>query len=85
MLKWMARRIGEGLAHFLSRSTGKYATFSVTPIRTLCASLRPSDVLLVEGDTRTSVAIKYLTQSIWSHAALYVGDVLGQPADGSEP
>ena len=85
MLKWMARKIGGGLARFLSRSTGSYATFSVTPIRTLCASLHPGDVLLVEGDTRTSVAIKYLTQSIWSHAALYVGDVLGRPADGSEP
>jgi len=30
-------------------------------------------VLLVEGNTRMSAAIKYLTQSMWSHAALYVG------------
>jgi hypothetical protein len=30
-------------------------------------------VLLVEGNTRVSVAIKYLTQSTWSHAALCVG------------
>ena len=85
MLKWMAQRIGEGLARYLSRSIVKYNTFSVTPIRALCANLRPGDVLLVEGDTRTSVAIKYLTQSIWSHAALYIGDALGQPVDGSEP
>jgi hypothetical protein len=32
-------------------------------------------VLLVEGNTRVSNAIKYLTQSTWSHAALYVGAI----------
>jgi hypothetical protein len=40
----------------------------------LQATLRPGDVLLVEGNTRLSGAIKYLTQSTWSHAALYVGN-----------
>ena len=29
---------------------------------------------MVEGDTRISTAIKYLTQSSWSHACLYVGE-----------
>ena len=42
-----------------------------------CASTSiKGDVLLVEGDQRVSVLIKYLTQSSWSHAALYVGDEL---------
>lgn len=85
MLKWMARKIGRRLARYLDQPTGKYVTFSVTPTRKLCASLRPGDVLLVEGDSRISVVIKYMTQSTWSHAAFYVGDALGQPADGSEP
>jgi len=31
---------------------------------------------LVEGSQRISEVIKYLTQSSWSHAALYVGDTL---------
>ena len=35
--------------------------------------LEPGDVLLVEGSSRLSVVIQYLTQSSWSHAALYVG------------
>jgi hypothetical protein len=47
-------------------------------------SIRKGDVVLVEGDNRISVVIKYLTQSSWSHAALYVGDELlrrgGEPA-----
>jgi hypothetical protein len=38
--------------------------------------IRKGDVLLVDGDNRVSMIIKYLTQSSWSHAALYVGDEL---------
>lgn len=41
------------------------------------ATLRKGDVLLVEGSNRISTAVKYLTQSTWSRAALCV-------ADGSE-
>jgi hypothetical protein len=40
--------------------------------------LRPADVLVIEGNTRLSTAIKYLTQSTWSHAALYVGPHLAE-------
>ncbi|MXN17917.1 lipo-like protein [Pseudooceanicola sp. GBMRC 2024] len=50
----------------------------------LCAVLQPGDVLLVEGNERISSAIKYLTQSTWSHAALYVGDALPVPTGGGE-
>jgi hypothetical protein len=39
-------------------------------------TVRKGDVVLVEGDQRVSEVIKYLTQSSWSHAALYVGDEL---------
>ena len=51
----------------------------------LRATLRRGDVLLVEGDQRVSEVIKYLTQSSWSHAALYVGDELWRrhPAERS--
>ena len=35
--------------------------------------LKPCDVLLVEGTSRISEIIKMITQSPWSHAALYVG------------
>jgi hypothetical protein len=42
----------------------------------LLPALRRGDVLLVEGSSRVSSAIKYLTQSTWSHAALYVGEAM---------
>ena len=41
----------------------------------------PFRLLLVEGDSRVSAIIKYLTQSSWSHSALYVGDELVRRGD----
>ncbi|MFT4059099.1 MAG: YiiX/YebB-like N1pC/P60 family cysteine hydrolase [Legionella sp.] len=39
----------------------------------LCSRIRPADVLLVEGRSRVSRMIRHVTQSPWSHAALYIG------------
>jgi hypothetical protein len=58
---------------------------ATSPPSLLAAALQPGDVLLVEGDTRISVAIKYLTQSTWSHAAIYVGPQHGLPSRDGEP
>ncbi|MEP1471713.1 MAG: hypothetical protein ABJK20_11825 [Halieaceae bacterium] len=35
--------------------------------------VKPCDVILVEGRSRVSEVIKLITQSSWSHAALYIG------------
>lgn len=69
-------RIGLLLARFLEKPLSHVPPFGPVDPATLQASLRPGDVLLVEGSSRISLAIKYLTQSSWSHAALYVGDAL---------
>lgn len=37
--------------------------------------IRPCDVLLVEGRSRVSEIIKTITQSPWSHSALYIGRI----------
>jgi hypothetical protein len=37
--------------------------------------VRPCDVLLVEGRSRVSEIIRTITQSPWSHSALYIGRV----------
>ena len=37
--------------------------------------IRPCDVVLVEGVSRTSEVIKWITQSPWSHAALSIGSM----------
>lgn len=78
MLTRVKVAIGRRLAHYLTKQTSAYVAFSVTPPDRLCAALRPGDVLLVEGDRRISSAIKYLTRSTWSHAALFAGGRAGQ-------
>lgn len=65
---------GRWLARYLSRRSHAHQVAAPTPSAALLAALQPADVLLVEGRSRFSTAIKYLTQSTWSHAALYVGD-----------
>ena len=79
-LRWMGGR----LARYLAKPTrgAQVATSSLALVK---AALKPGDVLLVEGNTRVSTAIKYLTQSTWSHATLYIGDALGPAGPGEEP
>lgn len=64
---------GRLLAAYLGRVDPRYEPLATSPPEQLAAILQPCDVLLVEGNTRLSTAIKYLTQSTWSHAALYLG------------
>lgn len=73
MFDGIKRAIGRRIAHFLTKETGVYQVFSITPARRLVGVLRPGDILLIEGHSRISTAIKYLTQSTWSHAAFFVG------------
>lgn len=39
----------------------------------LSQELRPGDVVLVEGRSRVGEVIKQITQSAWTHSALYIG------------
>src|SRR5215831_13550935 len=80
VLRWAGGR----LARYLSQPI-RGAQTATASLEELGAALKPGDVLLVEGNTRVSTAIKYLTQSTWSHAAFYVGDALGPPRAGEAP
>ena len=82
---FMFSAIGKALALYLSQPNPRYRPLATTDPEQLRAALRPGDVLLVEGNTRLSTAIKYLTQSTWSHAALYVGVISGVAGEGPEP
>lgn len=74
---FMLRGLGSLLARYLSEPRDVCNPATSQP-GDLAASLQKGDVLLVEGTSRFSSAVKYLTQSSWSHAAIYVGDVLNQ-------
>jgi len=75
---------GRLIAQYLERPVAGYEPFTPSDPNALSASLKPGDVLLVEGNNHISGVIKYLTQSTWSHAALYVGP-LGRRTAGEEP
>lgn len=78
-------RIGRRLARKLNAPSSGYAPFTPSDFETLCRVLRPGDILLIEGRERVSNAIKYLTQSTWSHAAIYVGNRFPAPSPADEP
>jgi hypothetical protein len=79
--EWIGRRI----LRYLNTPSRRYAPFFAPPIDVVRRSLEPGDILLIEGNTRLSAVIKFLTQSTWSHAALYVGDTENGKTTGGEP
>lgn len=71
LLAWCGRAIAR---HLEGESRAPYVSVPTAP-DALRRVARPADVLLVDGRRRISTAIKYLTQSTWSHAALCVGNL----------
>src|SRR5574341_2283028 len=85
MMRRIGRSIGRAIGRYLSEPVRHYRPLTTSAPNTLAPTLRPGDVLLVEGNTRVSSVIKYLTQSTWSHSALYIGDALAGPNAGEDP
>jgi len=83
MFGWLRQRVIASAARMLTKPRGRYNHLLRNDLEALRRSLRPGDVILIDGDQRVSEVIKYLTQSTWSHAVLYVGDALPRhrPAD----
>jgi hypothetical protein len=73
----MKKLVTQWLIKYLSKEVD-----NPTPVSGLGYSwrdvIKPGDVLLVEGRSRVSTAIKYLTQSTWSHAALVLDAEAGE-------
>ena len=70
LLDW----VGDFLARYVSKPTSGYEPYAAARPELVAMTIRPADVLLVEGArSKINSAIRYLTQSTWSHAALYVG------------
>jgi len=69
-----------GLGNWLISKMSKYLTKECESGRAylcdfdrICYEIRTTDVLLIEGRNRISRIIQRITQSPWSHAALYIG------------
>jgi len=84
-MSWMADGVGRLLARYLEKPEKGYEALTPGDAEALRATLKPGDVLLVEGNNHISGVIKYLTQSTWSHAALYVGPIGDRVSADGEP
>jgi Permuted papain-like amidase enzyme, YaeF/YiiX, C92 family len=81
----MLDAIGRHIARYLQKPVLGYEPFTPSDPDALRQSLEPGDVLLVEGNNNISGVIKYLTQSTWSHSALYVGPIAERATERGEP
>ena len=84
-MSWIADGVGRFLARYLEKPAEGYEPFTPSDPEALRVTLLPGDVLLVEGNNHISGVIKYLTQSTWSHAALYVGPIGDRVTEQGEP
>jgi hypothetical protein len=82
---WFLESAGRKIVEHLDRPASGFEPFTPSDPEALLATIKVGDVLLVEGNSHISGAIKYLTQSTWSHAALYVGlQLTGDGKEGQE-
>src|ERR1700731_4629465 len=74
IIAWLLDRRSVWAVGLLTKPIKSYSLHIPNDIAALKRHIRKGDVILVEGNERISECIKYLTQSSWSHACLYVGD-----------
>jgi Permuted papain-like amidase enzyme, YaeF/YiiX, C92 family len=77
--------VGKLIAGYLQKEVPGYEPFTPSDPEHLRGIIQQGDVWLIEGNNRVSGIIKYLTQSTWSHAALYVGPIDGASEPDGEP
>ena len=68
VLRWLNKKATEWLTR-----EGPPSPTPLCDFNRLGFELRTGDVILVEGRSRVSEVIKVITQSPWSHSALYIG------------
>jgi hypothetical protein len=71
-MKRLTLRIWQWMVHWLTRE-GVPHEILLSDFARLAQSIRPGDIILVEGRTRIAGVIRLVTQSSWTHAALYIG------------
>jgi len=74
IISWLLQKMSDWAVGVLTKPLKNYALHVPNDMAALKRHIRKGDVILVEGNERISECIKYLTQSSWSHSALYVGD-----------
>jgi hypothetical protein len=73
-LRALFDKLADHALEILTKPLKSYELHIANDMAALRRHIRKGDVLLIEGNERISECIKYLTQSSWSHSALYIGD-----------
>jgi len=68
--RWLVREI----TRILTAPLPRYELLVPNDFERLKRHVRKGDLILVDGEQRVSLVIKYLTQSQWSHVVVFVGD-----------
>jgi len=71
--------IGRWLARYLDQPNQQQVSLATCEPEALALTIQKGDVLLVEGSSRISSAVKYLTQSTWSHSTLCIETAVSSP------
>ncbi len=66
-------KLRASIINWLSQDVAPTRKFPLSDFERIQYELRSCDVLLIEGRSRVSRAIQMITQSPWTHAALYIG------------
>ena len=75
----LLRMVFKPLAAYLNQPCADYAPVVESRIDLLARVLVPGDVILVAGNTRFASLVRLLTQSTWSHVAMFVGPLEQAP------
>lgn len=74
-MDWLGNAVGRRVVDYLVQDVRSEPLVPGDP-EALLSTLQIGDVLLVAGRSRVAAVIRRMTSSIWSHAVLYVGDML---------
>lgn len=67
--QWLFNKV----ANYFTKDTGEERRSYLSDFDRTVNEIIPGDVILVEGTNRISRVIKYICQSPWTHASLYIG------------
>jgi len=70
---WLKKWLETKITKWLTKDHALVNSVPLCDFEQLSYEIKPCDVILVEGRSRVSNVIKVVTQSPWTHAALYIG------------
>lgn len=82
-MDWIGNAVGRRLVSYLTEEIRDRPEIAYDPAR-LRETLEVGDVILIAGRSRVAGVIRRMTSSVWSHAVLYVGDMLDVYAPDGE-